>query len=37
MQVQTIMKFSGHKSERAFMRYLKMDDTIAAETSEAFF
>lgn len=37
MPVQTLMKFSGHKTERAFMRYLKIDEVLAADTSEAYF
>lgn len=37
MSVQAIMKFSGHKTERAFMKYLKLDSEIAAEEFKEFF
>jgi len=31
------MKFSGHKSERAFMRYIKLDAEIVADKYNEFF
>jgi integrase len=37
MPVQAIMQFSGHKSERTFMRYLKIDSEMAAEKYAEFF
>jgi hypothetical protein len=30
MPAQAIMKFSGHKTERAFLKYLKLDAELAA-------
>lgn len=32
-----IMKFSGHKTERSFMKYLKLDMEVAAEKFKGFF
>jgi len=37
MPAQIIMKFSGHKTERAFMRYLKIDSELAAKQYRKFF
>jgi integrase len=37
MPVQAIMKFSGHKTERAFMRYLRLDNELVAIKYESFF
>ena len=37
MPAQVIMKFSGHKTERAFMRYLKIDAEMAAKQYKQFF
>lgn len=37
MPAQIIMKFSGHKTERAFMRYLKIDSELAAKQYRRFF
>ncbi len=37
MPAQVIMKFSGHKTERAFMRYLKIDAEMAARQYKQFF
>jgi integrase len=37
MPVQAIMQFSGHKSERTFMRYLKIDSEMAADKYSGFF
>lgn len=37
MPVQAIMKFSGHKTERAFMKYLKLDAEITAKKFKKYF
>jgi integrase len=37
MRTEAIMQFSGHKSERTFMRYLKIDSELAAEKYREFF
>lgn len=37
MPVQAIMKFSGHRTERNFMKYLKLDAAITAEQYKDFF
>lgn len=37
MPVQAIMKFSGHKTERAFMKYLRLDQEIVAIKYKHFF
>lgn len=37
MPVQAIMKFSGHKTERAFMRYLRLDSELVAKKYESYF
>jgi len=37
MPPAAIMKFSGHKTERSFMKYLKMDSELAAVTYKDFF
>ena len=37
MPAQVIMKFSGHKTEAAFMRYLKIDAEMAAKQYKEFF
>jgi integrase len=37
MPAQAIMKFSGHKTERNFLRYLKLDAELTANKYEAFF
>lgn len=37
MSIQAIMKFSGHRTERNFMKYLKLDAQIAADKYQEFF
>jgi integrase len=37
MPAQAIMKFSGHKTERSFLRYLKIDSQVAFEKYKHFF
>jgi integrase len=37
MPAQAIMKFSGHKTERNFLKYLKLDAELTAKKYEAFF
>lgn len=37
MPAQAIMKFSGHKTERNFLKYLKLDVQLTADTYAAFF
>jgi integrase len=37
MDTQAIMKFSGHKSERNFKKYLKLDAEIVAEENKQYF
>lgn len=37
MPAQAIMKFSGHKSERNFLKYLKLDAELTANKYEAYF
>lgn len=37
MPIQAIMKFSGHKSERNFLRYLRLDAQLNAEKFKSFF
>ena len=37
MPVQAIMKFSGHKTESSFMRYLRIDNELAATKYREFF
>lgn len=37
MSIQAIMKFSGHRTERNFMKYLKLDAQIAADKYKEFF
>jgi hypothetical protein len=32
-----IMKFSGHSSERSFLKYLKLDAEVVAKKYKAFF
>lgn len=37
MPAQVIMKFSGHKSERSFLKYLKLDAELTANKYGEFF
>jgi integrase len=37
MPAQAIMKFSGHKSERNFLKYLKLDAELTARTYASYF
>ena len=37
MPAQAIMVFSGHKTERSFLRYLKLNNEIVIETYKHFF
>lgn len=37
MPAVAIMKFTGHRSERAFMRYLKLEAEVVAERYKSFF
>lgn len=37
MPAIAIMKFSGHKTENSFMRYLKLDAEVAAKKYRSFF
>lgn len=37
MPVEAIMKFSGHKTSRAFMRYLRLDSEVVALKYKSFF
>lgn len=37
MPAQAIMKFSGHKSERSFLKYLKLDAELTAKKYNEFF
>jgi integrase len=37
MPAQAIMRFSGHKTERNFMRYLRLDAELSAEEYRSFF
>lgn len=37
MPTAAIMKFSGHKTERSFMKYLKLDMEVAAEKFKGYF
>lgn len=37
MPARVIMKFSGHKTERAFMKYLKLDAEVVASKYASFF
>jgi hypothetical protein len=37
MPAQAIMKFSGHKSERSFLKYLKLDAELTIRKYGAFF
>jgi integrase len=37
MPAQAIMQFSGHKTERSFLRYLKIDSQVAFEKYKHFF
>ncbi len=37
MPAQAIMKFSGHKTERNFLKYLKLDAELTAHTFKEFF
>lgn len=37
LPAQAVMQFSGHKSERTFMRYLKIDSELAAEKYREYF
>ena len=37
MSVPAIMKFSGHKTERSFFKYLKLDAEITATKFKEYF
>jgi hypothetical protein len=37
MPAKAIMKFSGHKSDRSFLKYLKLDAELTARKYEAYF
>jgi hypothetical protein len=37
MPAQAIMKFSGHKSERSFLKYLKLDAELTIRKYGAYF
>ena len=37
MPAQAIMKFTGHKTERNFLRYLKLDAQVTANKYREFF
>ena len=37
LPASVIMKFSGHSSERSFLKYLKLDAEVAAKKYKAFF
>jgi hypothetical protein len=37
MPAQAIMKFSGHTSERNFLKYLKLDAELTAQKYKGYF